>query len=523
MSDSTPDRSESDELLRRQERLERALAGAGLSLWEWDLTLGRITYDSQYEPMLGFAAGEAPQEISSWELSIHPDDRGEAKRRWADLLAGRAPCYESTHRVRAKDAGWRWVADRGEVVARGPGGEPVRVSGVLKDVSERHRLEEDLAQSQKLEAAGRLAGGAAHDLNNLLTSILSAAEFASEGLPAGSPAAEDLAVIREAAERASRLTRQLLAFGRRQLVAPRVVSLNAILLETEHMLRRVVGEDIEITTAVAVDAWPVKADPGQLQQLLVNLALNARTAMARGGKLTFATRNVRVPPPPVPGRAGTPPGDWVLLSVSDTGGGMASDALARVFGPTSAGGRPDGDVIGLGAAQRALRQVGAHIALAGEVGRGTRVEILLPRAELPPASEARRQGQVRGGPETILLVEDDGLVLDVNARALSALGYAVLACRSGAEALERASAQVSRIDLLVTDVVMPRMNGPALARALGAIRPGVRVLYVSGHSQELVGGTPGAAFLAKPFTPSELAARVRDVLDPGSLALPGEK
>lgn len=505
----------------REERLERALAGAGLSLWELDVEKLQFSYDLRYPAMLGFAAGEAPGGPDAWELSIHPDDRAEAKRRLDDLLSGGAPGYESTHRIQTRDGGWRWVTERGEVVSRRPDGEALRVVGWLRDVSERHRLEEDLAHSQKLEAIGRLAGGAAHDLNNLLTSILSAAEFASEGLPPGAPAREDLAVIREAAERASHLTRQLLAFGRRHVVAPRVVSVNAVLLETERMLRRLLSGDIEIATAVAVDAWHARVDPGQLQQLLVNLALNSRTGVDRGGRLTFSTRNVRVGAGE--GSPGTPPGEWVLLAVSDTGRGMAREAFGQSFEGTSLqGSGRDRGGIGLGAACRALKQNGAQIAIAREVGRGTRVEVLLPRAELPPA-EARRQGPVRGGRETVVLVEDESLVLEVNARALTALGYTVLACCSGAEALERASAQAGHIDLLVADVVMPRMSGPALARALGAIRPGVKILFVSGYSLALAAGHPGAAFLGKPFTPSELAARVRDVLDSGLAAAPDRR
>jgi two-component system cell cycle sensor histidine kinase/response regulator CckA len=495
----------------RDERLASALVGAGLSLWELDVETLRFSYDLHYQAMLGFAVGEAPGSLGGWELSIHPDDRAEAKRRLSHLLSGGAPSYESRHRIRTKDGGWRWVAERGEVVSRRPDGGALRAVGWLRDDSERHRLEEELAHSQKLEAVGRLAGGAAHDLNNLLTSILSAAEFASEGLPPGAPAREDLAVIREAAERASQLTRQLLAFGRRQVAAPRVVSVNAVLLETERMLRRLLSGDIEIATAVAVDAWPARVDPGQLQQFLVNLALNSRTGVDRGGRLTFSTRNVR---DSGEGSAGMPPGDWVLLAVSDTGRGMAREAFE---GSSPQGGGRDRGGIGLGAACRALKQNGAQIAIAREVGRGTRVELLLPRAAPPPA-DARRQGPVRGGRETIVLVEDESLVLEVNARALTALGYTVLACRSGAEALERASAQSGHIDILVADVVMPRMSGPALARALGAIRPGVKILFVSGYSLDLASGHPGAAFLGKPFTPSELAARVREVLDAGSAA-----
>ncbi len=503
-------------LRAREERLELALWGTDLGLWDWRIDEDAAVYDAQYEVMLGYSAGEAPRGMHEWELSVHADDRTEAMRRLRDHLDGSTPHYESTHRLRTADGGWKWIFDRGKVVARDEQGRPLRMVGTHRDVSEHHRLEEQLAQSQKMDAIGRLAGGVAHDFNNLLTSILSAAEFAGEAVPEGSPAREDLAVVREAALRASQLTRQLLAFARKQVVAPRVVSLNGLLLETERMLRRMVGEDVEIATRVSADVWPVKVDPAQLQQVLVNLAVNARAAMPRGGRLVFETRNVQVAPEPAEARE-MPPGDWVLLSVSDSGSGMSSETMARIFEPfftTKEAGRGTG--LGLATVYGTVKQAGGHISVSSELGRGTRFDILLPRVEgVVPSEAPRLAGPTRGGGETVLLVEDDGLVLDVNTRALAALGYLVLPCRSGAEALERTRSHGARIDLLVSDVVMPRMSGPALARALEAIRPGLRTLFVAGYAEELMAAHPHASapFLPKPFTPRALAAKVREVLD----------
>ena len=313
--------------------------------------------------------------------------------------------------------------------------------GTHRDVSENHRLEEQLLQSQKMDAIGRLAGGVAHDFNNLLTSILSAAEFAGEAVPEGSPAREDLAV-------------------------------------------------------------------------------NARAAMPRGGRLVFETRNVHVKPESGEAREVTP-GDWVLLSVSDTGSGMSSETMARIFEPfftTKEAGRGTG--LGLATVYGTVKQAGGHISVASELGRGTRFDILLPRAEgVAPSETPRLSEPSRGGGETVLLVEDDALVLEVNTRALAALGYRVLPCRGGAEALERTRSHGARIDLLVSDVVMPRMSGPALARALEALRPGLRTLFVSGYAEELMAAHPRttAPFLPKPFTPRALAAKVREVLDASAL------
>ncbi|GEJ55902.1 PAS domain-containing protein [Anaeromyxobacter diazotrophicus] len=510
------ERQQAERALRaREERLELALWGTDLGLWDWRIQEDTILYDAQYEAMLGYAPGDAPRSMHEWEISIHPDDRAEATRRIHAHLEGRSPHYESTHRLRTADGGWKWIFDRGKVVGRDDDGKPLRMVGTHRDVSDHRLLEEQLQQSQKMDAIGRLAGGVAHDFNNLLTSILSAAEFAAEGVPEGSPAREDLGVVREAAMRASQLTRQLLAFARKQVVAPRAVSLNALLLETERMLRRMVGEDIEIACRVSADVWPVKVDPSQLQQVLVNLAVNARAAMPRGGRLTFETRNVRIAPDAAEARE-VSPGEWVLLSVSDTGSGMSGETLARIFEPfftTKEAGRGTG--LGLATVYGTVKQSGGHISVASELGRGTRFDILLPRAEGAPVAEPERPaGTTRGGGETVLLVEDDGLVLEVNARALSALGYHVLPCRSGAEALERTRAHPAHIDLLVSDVVMPRMSGPALARALEALRPGLRTLFVSGYAEELTAAAPTtAAFLPKPFTPRALAVKVREVLE----------
>jgi CheY-like chemotaxis protein len=282
------------------------------------------------------------------------------------------------------------------------------------------------------------------------------------------------------------------------------------------MLRRMVGEDVEIATRVSADIWPVKVDPAQLQQVLVNLAVNARAAMPRGGRLVFETRNLQVTPEPGEEREVTP-GDWVLLSVSDSGSCMSSETMARIFEPfftTKEAGRGTG--LGLATVYGTVKQAGGHISVSSELGRGTRFDILLPRAEGVAQSEAARpSGPTRGGGETVLLVEDDALVLDVNTRALTTLGYQVLPCRSGADALERTRSHGARIDLLVSDVVMPRMSGPALARALEAIRPGLRTLFVSGYAEELMAAHPHAPapFLPKPFTPRALAAKVREVLD----------
>jgi two-component system, cell cycle sensor histidine kinase and response regulator CckA len=407
------------------------------------------------------------------------------------------------------------------------GGAP-RLVVAVRDISERRRAEEERAalqrrldEGQRLEAIGRLAGGVAHDFNNLLTPILGEAEAALDVLGHGHPVAPELRGILEAAGRAGALTRQLLAFGRRQVLQERLVDLNAEVTTLHAMLRRVIGEDVVVRLALAPGPVAVRADPAQVQQVLLNLAVNARDAMPSGGVLTLATRVV--PAAEVATAGGAPPRDLVELTVADTGVGMSEEVRDRIFEPfftTKAPGHGTG--LGLATVLGVVQQHGGSVDVHSTPGGGTAFRILLPRAEgaLPALGGAApaRGAAPAARPLSVLLAEDEPAVRRLVAGYLAEAGHAVLVAEDGERALAQAAAHPGPIDLLVSDVVMPGMNGRQLHEALHAARPGLRVVFMSGYpalpgtQEEIVSGGPGAV-LAKPFTREELLARVAQVVE----------
>ncbi len=388
------------------------------------------------------------------------------------------------------------------------------------DVAERRRLEEQLAQVQKLESIGRLAGGVAHDLNNVLTVVLSYSDLLDAGLGAAHPLQAQLRQIRKAAERASNLTHRLLAFARQQVLEPRVINLSELTLSLDGMLRRLIGEDIEVVTVTCSGLWSVRADPHQIEQVLVNLAVNARDAMPNGGKLTIGTSNVSVTDDDVRRSPGLASGEYVLLTVTDTGTGMDEHVKRHLFEPfftTKELGKGTG--LGLATCYGIVHQLGGHILPESELRKGTIFRVYLPKVDLPaePSAKPAERGYVPGGSETVLLVEDEPLVRQIAESALSDQGYRVLEAENGEEALRVATAYPGRIALVLTDVVMPRMGGREMAESLRELRPGIRVLYMSGYAASTIDEQdvvePGTAFLRKPFTLAEMLRKVREVLD----------
>jgi len=399
------------------------------------------------------------------------------------------------------------------------------------DVTEREHAREEqakltaqLRQAQKMEAIGRLAGGVAHDFNNLLTCIMGNLTLAEEHVEGDTRLARFLDGASAAAESAATLTRQLLAFGRKQVIEPRPVNLSSLIERVKGMLERLIGESITLETACAPDVWYVQADPGQLEQVLVNLVVNARDAITGHGAVTVETKNFETsqsdapPGPPQPGR-------YVMLRVSDTGRGMSDVVRSKLFEPfftTKETGAGTG--LGLATVYGAVQQNGGTITVESTLGQGSTFRIFLPRvepdaaslssAEAPPAPPSSR---TRGGTETILLVEDEPLVLDLAACTLEQLGYNVLPCASADEALRRLPEYTNRIDLLVTDVVMPRMNGKELASRVASLQPGISVLFSSGYGEDIIAKQgvldAGLYFIGKPYRPNELAAKVRSILD----------
>jgi PAS domain S-box-containing protein len=396
----------------------------------------------------------------------------------------------------------------------------VFISVFVRDTSDRKRLEEDLRASQRLEAVGKLAGGIAHDFNNLITAIVGYASSVQESLEPGTGPHDDTLEIRRAADRATTLVQQLLAFARKRIVQPRVIDCNDLVGRIDRMLRRLIGENIHLETHLDRRLWPVVADPGQLEQVLVNLALNARDAMPKGGRLTILTSNMVISSA-ISRRSALPPGNYAMISVADTGLGMDDQTLAHIFEPfftTKQAGQGTG--LGLATCYGIIKQAGGHIRVTSAPQRGTIFRIYLPQAEQPVEPVVERPELVTSGSpaqETILLVEDEHQVRRLVERTLKQQGYTLLTASNGAEAVRVSRDYAEQIQLLLTDVVMPEMGGREAAAAILHQRPDVKVIYMSGYSEELVrlqgGLTDSAAFIAKPFAPDELRRVIRDVLD----------
>jgi len=408
-----------------------------------------------------------------------------------------------------REVGFQYVAVQGREL----------VVVVARDVSERRRLELQLHQAQKMESIGRLAGGIAHDFNNVLTAIIGYTGMARAALPGDHAAVADLDEVHRSAERASALTRQLLAFARKQIIQPQLVSVNQLLHAVEPMLKPLIGEDVVLNVHAATDVWLVNVDPSQFQQIVLNLAVNARDAMPSGGMLTFETANVVLGAEYARNHPDVAPGEYVRLAVTDTGVGMDEQVRQRIFEPFfTTKGTGHGTGLGLATTHGIVRQSGGHIWLYSEPGRGTTFKIYLPRATDGVAPLPRVESPpARGGWETVLVVEDEAMVRHFAAIALGRLGYHALEAPDGESAVEIASAFSGPIHLLFTDVVMPRMNGRELVARIRERWPDMRVLYTSGYTDNTIVHQgvldPGLAFLQKPYTAAELSAAVREVLD----------
>jgi PAS domain S-box-containing protein len=403
---------------------------------------------------------------------------------------------------------------------RAAAGEIECYEGLVEDVTEQRSLEAQFRQAQRLEAVGRLAGGVAHDFNNVLTAIAGYSDLLLADLEAGDPKRQDVEEIRAATERAAALTRQLLAFSRKQVLQTRVVDLNAVVKVLEKMLRRLIGEDVRLAFTPGAGLDAVRVDPGQVEQMILNLAVNARDAMPDGGRLTIETANVRLDEAFARDHHGAVPGRYVMLAVSDTGVGMDAEVRSHVFEPfftTKEQGKGTG--LGLATVYGIVKQSGGTVWVYSEPGRGTTFKIYFPQVDEPPeAAAAAPADQVAaGGRETVLLAEDDAAVRAVVADVLAQKGYVALRAPDGQTALEMARAHPGRIQLLITDMIMPGMSGRELAETLVALRPGVRVLYMSGYTDDAVVRhgvlEAGVPYLQKPFTPDALARKVREVLD----------
>jgi PAS domain S-box-containing protein len=504
-------------LREMQDRMRVALTSSGVGIWESDFTTGEIYWSETQEAMHGLAPGTFGRTLDAVLACVHADDHDQVRAAFGG--GGSKPRdAEFEYRTIWRDGTEHWIRVRPHY-AYDANGEMVRAAGIALDVTSRRLLEDQFRQAQKMEAVGQLAGGIAHDFNNMLTAIIGNAEFVLEDTPPDDQRRADVEEITRAARRAATLTHQLLAFSRKQMLMPRVLHLGDIISEVTPMLRRLLGETIDLKAIVA-DRGHVKADAGQMEQVLVNLAVNARDAMPSGGRLTIETMDVMLDERYARDHPTVRPGPHVMLAVSDTGVGMARATLKHVFEPFFTT-KPKGKGTGLGLATvyGIVKQSGGHIWVYSEPGRGTSFKVYLPRtdeAEETRPSPAPHADTLRGH-ETILLVEDEEVVREFVYKVLTRSGYTVHAMADPQRAIHFADAHTGVLHAIVSDVVLPGISGPAMVSRLLAKHPASKVLYMSGYTDNAVvhHGVLDADtwFLQKPFTSEALVKRVRELLD----------
>jgi PAS domain S-box-containing protein len=506
-----------DALRTTEERMRFALTNAGVGIWDMDYTTGVARMSEILEGLHGLEPGTFGGTREDFIQRVHPDDRP-ALLETLEKAIRSGEDFSTLHRTVWPDGTVRWLSNAGRIHV-GENGEPVRGVGISLDVTERRTLEEQYHQAQKMEAVGRLAGGVAHDFNNLLTAILGYCQLLLADLDPHDPRRADINEIHSAGESAARLTRQLLTFSRKQIIEPRLLDLNKVVTNMRGLLARLIGEDVKIVVNVRPDMAPVTADPGQMEQIVLNLAVNARDAMPNGGTLTIETANVDFGQHHTSRHCSVKPGSYVGLTVSDTGTGMTPEVQARLFEPfftTKEVGKGTG--LGLATVHGIVMRCGGSVDVYSEVGQGSSFKVYLPRGTTSPATnEAPRSvAGLRAADETVLVVEDADGLGDLAKRMLERQGYRVLLAPNAAEALRQFD-QTPSIDVILTDVIMPGGSGPELTRQLISQQPGLKVIYMSGYTEDAITHhgvlDPGIAFIHKPFTAETLGQKIREVLD----------
>ncbi len=507
--------AQQEDLREANERLETVIQASPFAIVSTDLTGNITSWNAAAETIFGWTAEEVIDQPPPFVTGAQMDEYREKIER-----AGRGELIAGLERKRRRKDGSSVDVAIWAAPLRDAGGSVAGIIMAIADISERKKLEEQLRHSQKMEAVGRLAGGVAHDFNNLLTIINGYGHMMLGSLTAGDRLRSHAEQILKAGNQAAALTTQLLAFSRRQLIQPKPVDLNHVITNLEKMLRRVIGEDIALYTLLSPDLHQVKADPNQMEQVLINLVANARDAMPHGGVLTITTKNVSFDGALSCEGGDLPSGSYVEITVSDTGEGMDAETRSHLFEPFfTTKERGKGTGLGLSSVYGSIRQNGGGIVVWSERGSGAEFRIYLPLLREPAGvveAQVKPNGIHRGN-ETILLVEDEAPLRKMLRESLSHAGYLVLEACDGADALSRWEQQASSIDLLLTDVVMPLLNGRELAKHLTSVAPQLEVIYMSGYADDVLAyhGTlaPGTVLIQKPFSPVDLLAKVREVLD----------
>jgi PAS domain S-box-containing protein len=513
------ERLEATEALTQSERqLRRALDVARMGTWVWSLADNTLAWDEKLRKLYGLGPADRVSSYEEFMARVHPDDRAFVTDSVKAALEGKGD-LDYQFRIMLPDGQVRWIADQGEI-QRNDSGEPTHLTGVCTDVTERRVTEERLRQAHRMESVGRLAGGVAHETNNQMSVVLGAAEFILSRSDIPEAVRQDVMFIQQAADRTATVTGQLLAFSRRQLLKLEMVDLNQVVRDWEPVLRRVMGEDCTVIIRPEEEGTVVRADPGQLQQVLLNLALNARDAMPRGGTITIEIFKTELSDSYAQLKPGTSvrQGPYAVLAISDTGHGMDRDTLGHIFEPFfTTKGVGKGTGLGLSTVYGIVKQSDGYVWAYSEPGQGTTFKIYLPlrSGSVVPETETSVQATMQRG-EYILLVEDEPGVRSVMKRSLEDAGYKVVEAGNPAEAVERFTQCPVRISLVLTDVVMPGGNGGDLAKRIAELRPGTPVAFTSGYTDGDIRRrgllAPGMTFIQKPVTPDVLVRAVQRVL-----------
>jgi PAS domain S-box-containing protein len=523
--DITERKREAEKLRESEEKFRQLAENIGDVFWMTSPDLQKVYYVSPaYEKVWGRSTAKAIKHPQEWSDAILPEDRDRVFAAFGPLMAGKASA-EVEFRIARPGGEVRWIHSRGFQVLDAAGALN-RITGVATDITERKQMEAKLFQSQKMETVGKLAGGIAHEFNSILTAIIGQSELLLGDLPAGTRMAKSAVEINHAAGRAATLTRQLLAYGRKQFLQPETLDLNEVLARMEGMLRHLMGSEVHTQIVAGPGLQTVQADAGQIEQVIMNMAINAREAMPNGGKLTLETTNATFDAESVGRYPELKPGDYVMLAITDTGAGMSEEVKARVFEPFfTTKGVGEGTGLGLSTCYGIVKQSGGHISVYSEVGRGATFKVYLPQVQQQTkiAMPSLDPKELPRGTETILLVEDDPALREMAGTLLRRLGYTVWAAANGIEALSlKQQRNIGHIDLLFTDVVMPHMSGKELADRVQSLYPHTKILFTSAYTESAIVHqgvlNKGVSLLQKPFTPSALARKVREILDqPGAL------